>query len=80
MYVNVLRCVELLITYSAASTAQGSAVTSGFSGAAGAWTSLLTYSVPADYTFADTFGCIATVDTGTSTDTGTTVQVEEVSK
>ena len=56
-------------------------MTSGFSGAAGAWTSLLTYSVPADYTFADTFGCIATVDSVASTVTaGTTVQVEEVSK
>ena len=55
-------------------------MTNGFGGLAGAWTSLLTYSVPAGYTFADTFGCIATVDTGTSTDSGRTVQVEEVSK
>ena len=55
-------------------------MTSGFGGVAGAWTSLLTYSVPTDFTFADTFGCIATVDSVTSTDSGRTVQVEEVSK
>lgn len=73
----------LLTTYSPDGSKEGDAVTSStattIGGSTNAWTATFTYTASASYTFGDSFGCIATVETveGGGVNSG---DVSEVSK